>query len=54
MSSKSTHGNKMIGFQSPVCSEIDSIEEFEYIQYALIKNGSLLLEYLNKHTIKKV
>jgi len=50
----STHGNNMIGFQSPVCSEIDSIEEFEYIQYLLSKNGSLLLEYLDKLIIEKV
>lgn len=42
------HGDKMIGFESPVCTEVDSIEEFQYIQYEVDKNGSVLLEYLNK------
>lgn len=42
------HGDKMIGFESPVCSEVDSIEEFDYIQYQLDKNGSSLLDYLDK------
>jgi len=41
------HGDKMIGFESPVTTEVDSIEEFEYIQYQLDKLGSPLLEYLN-------
>jgi CMP-N,N'-diacetyllegionaminic acid synthase len=54
MKSKSTHGNHMIGFESPVCIEIDSIEEFEYIQFAIHKKGSLLLEYLNKLNIGRV
>ena len=41
------HGNRMIGFESPVCTEVDSLEEFDYIQYELDKNGSELLDYLN-------
>ena len=41
------HGDKMIGFESPVTTEVDSMEEFEYTQYQLDKQGSLLLEYLN-------
>lgn len=48
MNNKEIHGDKMIGFESPVCSEVDSLEEFEYIQYQLDKNGSRLLDYLNK------
>ena len=42
------HGNKMIGFESPVSSEVDSLEEFEYIEYKIEKFGSSLLDYLNK------
>lgn len=41
------HGDRMIGFQSPVCTEVDSPEEFSYIQYQLNKYNSRLLEYLN-------
>ena len=48
MNNKEIHGDKMIGFESPVCSEVDSIEEFNYIQYQLDKNGSSLLNYLDK------
>ena len=44
----------MLVFESPVCIEIDSIEEFEYIQFAIHKKGSLLLEYLNKLNIGRV
>jgi len=42
------HGDKMIGFESPVSSEVDSKEEFEYIQYQLNKTGSELFDYLNQ------
>ena len=47
MNSEKIHGDKMIGFESPVCTEVDSVEEFDYIQYQLDKNGSDLLDYLN-------
>lgn len=54
MNNQTIHGNNMIGFQTPVCTEVDSIEEFEYIQYQLNKNGSPLLDYLNKCISKEV
>jgi len=41
------HGNKMIGFESPVSTEVDSIEELDYIAYQLNKNGSMLKDYLD-------
>ena len=47
MNSQEIHGNKMIGFESPICTEVDSVEEFDYIKYQLEKNGSDLLDYLN-------
>lgn len=48
MNHETVHGNSMIGFQSPVCTEVDSIEEFEYIQYQIEKSGSPLLNYLDQ------
>ena len=48
MNSQEIHGDKMIGFESPVCSEVDSAEEFDYIQYQLNERGSELLDYLDK------
>ena len=38
----------MLAFKSPVCSEIDSAEELDFIEHQLTKYGSPLLEYLNK------
>jgi len=48
LSGKEVHGDMMIGFESPVCTEVDSIEEFDYIQYQMDKSGSELLNYLNR------
>lgn len=47
MNNNMIHGNNMIGFESPVSSEVDSLEEFEYIQYQINKSHSDLLDYLN-------
>ena len=48
LNNKKIHGDKMISFESPVCTEVDSSEEFDYIQYQINNNKSLLLDYLNK------
>lgn len=47
MSSSMIHGDKIIGFESPVCLEVDSIEEFNYIQYQLNSFGSPLTGYFD-------
>ena len=36
-----------IGFESPVCVEVDSLEEFNYIEYQLNQHNSELLSYLD-------
>lgn len=46
MKNPGTHGDKIIGYESPACIEIDSFEEFEYIQYQIEKINSNLLDYL--------
>ncbi len=51
MNNTKIHGDKMVGFESPVTAEIDSIEEFNYIQYQLEKSGSVLLDYLNSYSM---
>ena len=50
LKNKKIHGDQMICFESPVCTEVDSTEEFDYIQYQINKNESLLLDHLNKIT----
>ena len=47
LNSPEIHGNRMIGFESPKCFEVDSQEEFEFIKYQLNDEGSELLDYLN-------
>ena len=42
------HGQNILSFITPIVSEIDSIEEFEYILYQIQNKGSVLLDYLNK------
>ena len=48
MNNDTLHGENMIGFESPVCTEVDSPQEFEYIQYQLERSGSPLLDYLRE------
>ena len=45
------HGERMIGFESPVCTEVDSVEEFKYIQYQISKKGSPLIKYLDDYLL---
>lgn len=47
MSGNQIHGNRMLGFETPVTTEVDSVEEFDYIQYLLTSKGSVLTEYLD-------
>jgi len=42
------HGKKMLGFVSPVCREVDTIEDFEYLEFELSQKGSSLLDYMKK------
>jgi len=40
------HGNKVLGFESPFCIEVDATEELDLLQYQIEKDGSPLLDYL--------
>lgn len=40
------HGDRVIGFESPNCTEVDSVEELELLEFQLQKHGSPLLNYL--------
>ena len=42
------HGNKVVGFISPVCTEIDSKEELRRLEFDIAMDGSKLLDYLNQ------
>lgn len=45
------HGDKMLVFESPMCYEIDTEEDFEFLQYKIKNENSPIVEYYNK--IKK-
>jgi len=43
------HGDKMIGFASPFCTEVDTIDDFEYLEHEIDKKESVLLDYLRSN-----
>lgn len=49
LGSSQFHGDHVIGYVSPPCTEVDSEEELERIEFQLNKNGSPLFDYLKKH-----
>jgi CMP-N,N'-diacetyllegionaminic acid synthase len=53
--SKSLHGNKMIAFVTPVSVEVDSQEEFDYLEYEVKRKKYQVYDYLksNYKTAKK-
>ena len=48
LNNEKTHGENIISFESPVCTEIDSIEEFNYLEYQIQDVENVLLNKLNK------
>lgn len=49
MNKETLHGDAIWGFMSPVCTEVDSPAELEYLEYQLQHKGSSLLNYLHEH-----
>lgn len=48
-SSESLHGGTMMGYVSPSCLEIDTVEELEMIEFQVEKHGSPVLDYLKQY-----
>ncbi|HBE79484.1 MAG TPA: cytidylyltransferase [Firmicutes bacterium] len=46
LSSGLLYGERMIGFISPICTEVDTMNDFDFLEYDLKRNGHLLWEYL--------
>ena len=42
------HGDKMLVFESPFCVEIDTIDDFKYLEYQIGNQESSILNYYNK------
>ena len=53
LKSNNLHGDKILSYISPnYCTEVDTIEEFEYIKYLIEKKGSCLSDFLNTEVVK--
>ncbi len=48
-SSNTIHGNRVLAFISPFCREVDTIEDFEMLEFQVQKEGSSLLTYLKEN-----
>lgn len=47
--SNTIHGKHVLGFVSPFCREVDSLEDFEALEFQIKKHGSPLLDFLKKN-----
>lgn len=45
------HGDRVLSFESPYCVEVDSLDEFQFLEYTLQKQGSVIKDYLDKLTL---
>ena len=41
------HGDKMLVFESPFCVEVDTKDDFEYLEFQIQKEGSTILNFNN-------
>jgi N-acylneuraminate cytidylyltransferase len=48
LNSETMHGDKMLVFESPRCTEIDTAEDFEYLEYEIKQHSSPLIKWLDK------
>ena len=48
LNGETLHGDKMLVFESPRCTEIDTAADFEYLEYEIKQFSSLLLTWLDK------
>lgn len=51
--SGSLFGNKMLGFVSSFCAEIDTVEDFEFLEFELRKKSNPVFEYLKANFPKE-
>ncbi len=43
------HGKNMLGYQSPVCVEVDTEDDFNLLEYQIERSGSVIYEYLKEN-----
>ena len=47
LDSGTLHGDKMLVFESPFCVEVDTKDDFEYLEFQIEKEGSTILNFNN-------
>ncbi|MDJ0840063.1 MAG: acylneuraminate cytidylyltransferase family protein [Acidobacteriota bacterium] len=47
-------GNHMIGFATPVVEEVDTLEQFSYLEYQIQKEGGPVFEFLKKSALDNI
>lgn len=47
--SDSIHGNRVLAFISPFCREVDTMEDFEMLEFQVQRGGSPLLTYMKEN-----
>ncbi len=47
------HGEKMLGFESPRCTEVDTVTDLELLELELLQRGSALWNYLTDNYPKR-
>jgi len=46
LTSKTLYDSRMLSFTSPVCQEIDTTEDFDYLEFVLRQKGSIIYDFL--------
>ena len=49
LSTGKLHGEHMLSYISPVCTEVDTQKEFELLEYELQHDGSSVFDFLQKY-----
>ena len=47
LDSGTLHGDKMLVFESPFCVEVDTKDDFEYLEFQIEKEGSSIINFQN-------
>jgi CMP-N,N'-diacetyllegionaminic acid synthase len=54
LNSDDIHGKLIMGYVSPMCQEIDTLEDWEFLEFQLTKQNSLLLDSLKSNYPQEV
>jgi N-acylneuraminate cytidylyltransferase len=49
LNSGTLHGDKMLVFESPFCVEVDTNDDFEYLEFQIQKEGSIILNFIHNN-----